>query len=320
MLEIAKIAASLLGGGLAGALLNEWFRRKRSRVQPIPLIERVNRLVSPELQGFALARVVGGSTGRRLEEVKNLREYQLTMRNSSAAHLQDAEVQFEFPADDVQAWASRPVLSKTALVQLNATATEPWRMAFRWRIPHLPSGDSVEFTFQAVNPSSEKFEAALYNSAGVVFERIVGEPPPQKAMFSAKLVPNLVISGVMLLALTITLWGIMTGRLQSSGEKLTAIKLAGCDLQVVSLFDIYGQHLSSSPWIIKHRIFNVGSQNCVIQSEKIGLVSPVTIKPGDILEKERFSDGAPKLFEVQVSLGAASMPPTSTTIPLYVER
>jgi hypothetical protein len=133
MVEVLKILASVLTGGLAGALLNEWLRRRRSRVQEIPLIERVNRLVNPELQGFTLARIVSGSTVRQLEEVKNLREYQLTMRNSSSTHLKDAEVQFEFPADDVQAWASRPVLSKTALVRVDAAATEPWRTAFRWK-------------------------------------------------------------------------------------------------------------------------------------------------------------------------------------------
>ena len=83
MPEVSTILVSLAGGGAAGALLNEWFRRRRDRVQSIPLIERVNRLISPELKGFTLARVVGSSTNRGLEEVKNLREYQLTIRNTS---------------------------------------------------------------------------------------------------------------------------------------------------------------------------------------------------------------------------------------------
>src|SRR5437870_657045 len=58
---------------------------------PIPLIERVNRLVSPELKGFALARVTGGPDNRELEEIKNVREYQLTLRNTSPIHLQNVE-------------------------------------------------------------------------------------------------------------------------------------------------------------------------------------------------------------------------------------
>lgn len=74
VLEIIKIAGPILFGGLAGALLNDWRRRRDSRVQPIPLIERVNRLVSPELEGITLARVVGDADHRQLEELRNLRD------------------------------------------------------------------------------------------------------------------------------------------------------------------------------------------------------------------------------------------------------
>jgi hypothetical protein len=150
MLEIAKLLLSFLGGGLAGALVTEWFRRRRSRVQSIQLIERVNRVVNPELEGITLAR--RSSADSPLEELKNLREYQLTLRNSSSVHLQDAEVQFEFPADDVAGVPSRPTLSKTPLVSVTAIATPPWRKAFKWIIPHLPSGDSVEFTLSCGRP------------------------------------------------------------------------------------------------------------------------------------------------------------------------
>jgi hypothetical protein len=55
MLELAKILASLLGGGLAGAFLNELLRRRREKVQRVQLIERVNRPVSA-LEGFTVAR------------------------------------------------------------------------------------------------------------------------------------------------------------------------------------------------------------------------------------------------------------------------
>jgi hypothetical protein len=40
--------------------LNESFRRRKGKVQPISLIERVNRSVSPELEGITLARMVEG--------------------------------------------------------------------------------------------------------------------------------------------------------------------------------------------------------------------------------------------------------------------
>lgn len=285
MFEIVKLLVIFLSGGLAGAILTEVFRRRRSRVQSIPLIERVNRLVNPELEGITLAR--RSSTDSPLEELKNLREYQLTMRNVSSVHLQDAQVQFEFPAEDVAAVASRPTLSKTPLVPVDAIATPPWRKAFKWIIPHLPSGDSVEFTFRAVNPSSESYEAALYRSEGVVLQRIVGEPTPK----TAYTFPILIIVSVLCLA-ALLLWSAFTGRLATSKEKLTTIKVAGCDLQVVSLYDPYGQQVNS-PWRIKQRFFDVGPQDCLIQSEKMKLTMPVTIKSGDVFDRESISEGVP---------------------------
>jgi hypothetical protein len=102
-LSFSKLVASVLCGGLAGAYSNELYRRKHGRLQRIPLIERVNRLVSLKLQGgITLARAVGDPAHRHLEELNNLREYQLTLRNTSTVHLQNVEIQFEFPAEDVQ--------------------------------------------------------------------------------------------------------------------------------------------------------------------------------------------------------------------------
>lgn len=46
LLEILKV----LLGVAAGAFLNEWLRRRSARVQTIPLIQRVNRLVNFDLQ------------------------------------------------------------------------------------------------------------------------------------------------------------------------------------------------------------------------------------------------------------------------------
>src|SRR6185503_12011723 len=107
-------------------------------------------------------------SNRRLEELTNLREYQLTLRNTATIYLQDVEIQFEFPTEDVEAWASRPALSKTAPVLVDAVIADPWKKGFRWRIPHLPSSDSVEFSFRAVNPPSDDYEAALYKTERVI--------------------------------------------------------------------------------------------------------------------------------------------------------
>ena len=124
--DVLKFVSVLVGGGLGGAILNEWYRRKHARLQKIPLIERVNRLVSPKLQGgITLARAVGDPTNRELVELNNLREYQLTLRNTSTVHLQNVEIQFEFPAEDVQEYASpRTTLSKTTLLKVATVPTD----------------------------------------------------------------------------------------------------------------------------------------------------------------------------------------------------
>jgi|HubBroStandDraft_6_1064221.scaffolds.fasta_scaffold312838_2 hypothetical protein len=317
MVEVLKIIATLVGGGLAGALLSEWLRRKRSRVQRIPLIERVNRLVNPELQGFALARIVGAPSARRLEEVKNLREYQLTMRNSSSTHLQDAEVQFEFPADDVQAWASRPALSKTALIPVNATATIPWRMAFRWKIPHLPAGDSVEFTFQAINPSSDKFEVALYHPDGVIFERVVGEPPSEKRASTGHF-KSLTIA-FLLMAVT----GAFLVKTISDyhREVSTVVTQSGCNLRVTSAVEI--EDPNAILWWragskLKYRLLNAGGQDCVVQSPKLLVSNPSVIRPGEAIERESFSQDGPEIANVDISVGTNSAS-AAATVRAYVK-
>jgi hypothetical protein len=310
MIEVIKILASFLSGGLAGALLNEWFRRRREKVQRVQLIERVNRPVNPLVEGFTLARVGIGQDGT-LEEVKDLREYQLTMRNSTSTHLENAEVQFEFPADDVQASISIPTLSRTPLVLNNAMMMAvAGKRTFRWTIPHFPAGDSVEFTFRAVAPSSEKYEAALYYT-GVIFEKIVGEPPPTKKVFYVNVVGA--ILGIVVLVLVVTAAALSK---PSSGEKLTVVELAGCNLQVVSIFEVYGTHVDS-PWHIKHRIFNIGTQDCVIQSQALNLGNPTTVKPGDALDREYLSERAPKLVDAPISIGAAGTSRATTSIPIY---
>lgn len=310
---------SILFGGAAGALLNEWFRRRKGKVQPISLIERVNRSVSPELEGITLARMVGDDTNRHLEALLNLREYQLTLRNTSTINLQNVEIQFEFPVEDIEAWASRPSLSKTALVLIDSVASDPWKKSFRWRIPHLPAGDSVEFTFRAVNPPSESYEAALYNSDLVIVERVVGEPAPKTKQFTAAGFFGIVLVAVVLAALiTLLLW--VTGfAVPASGEKFFNVKEGGCDLRVISIYDHYGDR-RSSPWRIKHRIFNTGTQSCVVQSVQINPKGPFTIGPGDVFDREWIIEYPPKLISTDLSVGLSSTTLKKISIQIYAEQ
>jgi hypothetical protein len=310
MLELAKLLAAVLCGGLAGAFITEWFRRRREKVQRVQLIERVNRPVSA-LEGFTVARPSG--PGGALIEVKDLREYQLTMRNSTSTHLVDVEVQFQFPASDVQALVSLPAMSRTPLVVKPITATHG-ATGFRWSIPNFPAGDSVEFTFRAVAAPSDKYEVALYN-VGVVIERVVGEPPPTKKGLAAF---NVIVSGVGILGLALALTFLLQHYTQpNSGERLTVVNLAGCNLQVLSLFEIYGQR-TDSPWHIKHRIINVGSNDCIVQSQALDLENPTIIKSGEALDREQMLEHAPKQRSAQMSLGLAQSSRETSTISVYV--
>jgi hypothetical protein len=83
LMEILKLLAGVIFGGVAGQALAEYLRRRSGRIKTIPLIERVNRGFSPSLKGITLARYIEGDT-TRLEALKHLREYQLTLRNTSS--------------------------------------------------------------------------------------------------------------------------------------------------------------------------------------------------------------------------------------------
>jgi hypothetical protein len=316
-MEMLKLVVSILFGGAAGAFLNEWFRRRKGKVQSISLIERVNRLVSPELEGITLARLVGDGSQRRLEELTNLREYQLTLRNTSTVNLQNVEIQFEFPIEDIQAWASRPPLSKTALVLVEGQASEPWKRAFRWRIPHLPSDDSVEFTFRSVGSPSGDYEVALYNTALVIVEKVVGEPPPKARRFGGA---NVVLLASVIGVLVTVIVGYSVGFLVSpTGEEVSNVSQAGCELRVVSFYDPYGNGLRS-PFRIKYRVFNVGGQGCVVQSAQLNPKGLFTILAGEAFEREWIIERAPRVIDAEVSVGLTNSTMKDAPIRIYVER
>ena len=309
-----------MSGGLAGAYLREWYSRKNARLQRIPLIERVNRLVNPNLKGgITLARVLtdplGDPAHRQLVELNNLREYQLTLRNTSTVHLQNVEIQFEFPAEDVQEYASpRTTLSKTTLIKVDIPPPDAlaFPTVFRWRIPQLPSGDSVEFTFQASNPRSEDYEAALYNNDRVIVEKVKGEPAPIKSSHNwIVLVVSLAFAGAFFSILVSRDW-LGVGPV----DKLTVVKEAGCDLRIVSSFARYEQ--DSNTRIIQNRIFNAG-QTCIVKSNQLDPKGPFTIGAGDTLTRERLAQSRPKLVVTEVYVGTTDTTLKETHIPLYAE-
>jgi hypothetical protein len=174
--NILQLIVVLVAGGAAGSLINEAFRRRRARTRSIPLIERVNRnAVASELRGISLVRIPA-EPGQPQLPVGNVRQYELTLRNTSDRDLRGAEIQFEFSTMDVEPWTSRTSLSNTALARIDGDASEAWSKALRWRIPQFPPRDTVEFSFQVVDPKTEGYEVALYHVDNVVIQRTEGEP------------------------------------------------------------------------------------------------------------------------------------------------
>jgi hypothetical protein len=315
-MEIISLLLSFLGGGACGALITEFFRRRRARMQPIPLIERVNRLVGSDLAGFVLARTIGEGQDRHLEEIQKVREYQFTLRNSSDIHLHNAEIQFDFPSADVEARAERPARSKTMPVSTEAVISKPWKKGVRWRIPELPPGDSIDFTFRAVDASSDEYEVALYGGSQVVIEKSKGEPAPKKEFF---IKANTLLNGICLVSVACAAFMIFIMTTSSVRNKVTNIDLAGCSLNITSSYwQENGSFLSfpHGPWKLNTYILNTGNQKCFVKWDSV-LGSPVTIEPSqDLFATGVYTNTKPRLASEQLLFGPDGLT-NKATVMLY---
>jgi hypothetical protein len=323
-MEILKLLLTLFGGGAGGALITAWFQRRRSRMQPIPLIERVNRLVSSELKGFVLARTVSDGDDRRLEEIKLVREYQLTLRNTSYIHLHNAEIQFEFPSTDVEARAERPARSKTTPIPVDAELAKPTETAYRWRIPEFPPGDSIEFTFRAVNALSDEYEVALYGATQVVIEKYSDEPITRGSVFARPMV-ILCFLGIIGVLANLGFWHLIAPRtsdrtdaVDPTGTKATVIDWAGCSLNVTSTSLQVNSSLVSQegPWSLRGDILNTGDRRCFLKFES-DPDNPFTVEPGqEALAHKQYTNTKPRLVPHVLWFGPDS-PTNKATVMLY---
>jgi hypothetical protein len=317
--EIFKTVVPLLGGSLAGSLFTIWYNRKQNKLQRIPLIERVNRAVSTDLEGITLARRFGGSNGdsTQLEEVKNLREYQMTLRNTSTIHLRDVEIQFEFSGEDVIASVQRPALSKTPLLAVICTVTDPWKKGFRWQIPHLPSGDSIEFTFQAIDPPSTDYEVALYKSERVIVETVKGEPASKEGIELTGIPALLAALGLLaliVLPIAFPLYGMF---FPDSKTNTSNIIEAGCILSVDSRYDRYKSE-AGTVWRISHHVHNDGEQDCTVQTPQLDIADhPYVIRAHSGLNGSTTSFSRPKLISTDLLVGTNSTSLKKITVDFY---
>ncbi|HEY0797283.1 MAG TPA: hypothetical protein VGD64_16040 [Acidisarcina sp.] len=312
LIEVLKTALSLLGGGVAGAFLNEWMRRRRERIQSIPLIERVNRLVSPKLEGFTLARK--SEDGKTLEPITNVREYQFTLRNTSNVHLQDVEIQFEFPSQDVEGWAERPTLSKTAPIGVDADIAKPLTKSYRWRIPQLPSTDSIDFTFRAIDPTVQKYEVALYKSGCVVIQKFEGEPVTRTS--TLKFLGSPILN--LLLTILITAYVFFALNFKSD-QSFFSLREPECTLAVTSSFDQLNDNVLPwrGPWRIHYSVLNTGTRRCVLQSDELP-GTPTEIEPAQELSRTTFSSNKPKLVARNFKFGQDS-PTRQMEVTIYAQ-
>lgn len=314
LIDAIKVLIPLLGGGAAGALINEWLRRRSGKVQAIPLVERVNRAVRPELKGFALART---SKDGRLEEVEDVREYQFTLRNTSAVHLQDAEIQFEFPAEDVEGWAERPALSNTPALLLDAAVTPPWKKAFRWRIPQFPATDSMEFTFRAVDPESEEYDVALYKSDRVVIEKSKRDVGGRGRQISALAKELSLASFLAAMGAGVGLVG-FASTFMGGNKDLSSASAGGCSITVVSSIHPLnpGALPWQGPWRMDYELTNQGALSCKVKSSQLpGGTADVRTEFGTMLTA--YSKKKPKESSVSALIGIDG-PTSPITLNMYV--
>ena len=324
-MEILKLLVSLFSGGACGALINEFLHRRRARMQPIPLIERVNRLVSSELEGFVLARRAGTEgEGSDLEAVEQVREYQFTLKNSSYIHLHNAEIQFEFPSKDVEGRAERPGRSKTTPVQLQSEISDPWKAGYRWRIPELPPGDSMEFTFRTVDPSSAEYEVALYNSGQVIVEKSRGEPAGRGLDFT---LGQTALNAFAVVCVMFFVFTIYKGVSELPREKTTVVTSGGCSLNFSTSFrpmhSGFFSFSQSGPWSVDLSIINTGARTCYLRWDSSS-GNGFTIAAGEsafqaenALAGEGYTSTKPTLVPVGFLFGPDS-PKIHSTVVLYL--
>ena len=235
----------------------------------------------------------------------------MTLRNTSTIHLQDAEIQFEFPTEDVEAWASRPTLSKTALVALEAIINDPWKKGFRWRIPYFPATDSVEFSFRAVDPPSDDYEVALYKTDRVIIQRSTGEPIVKGRAGHLMSFGTAAAAAACIFAACISaVMGLFSPR--TTGTRSSTLKEAGCTLAVSSTFVPINPQPAKwpwsdfGPWEIYNSALNIGLQKCVVQSEQLTAEQSATLEPGTTASRTFYAAFTPKPVRYELALGVDS--------------
>jgi hypothetical protein len=264
--------------------------------------------------------------------VEGVREYEFTLRNSTDLHLKALEIQFEFPANEVEGVATRPVISKTALQPVAPVVSEPWTGGHRWTIPYFPPGDSIEFSFKAVNSTSEDCEVALFNTDRVVIQRVHGEPPQSGdawwrasiGMATAALAAALGFFGSTFFFNRIlhtrfvpaVVESKISDRDTSFGKYAQEVESGECKFLIESVYEAQLKAQDGTwigPWRVTRRATNVSKRNCFV--ELPGTTGKV-IEPDFSSSTTEYSDHLPEPAEVKVGIGSDKLDRVAT-VKLY---
>jgi hypothetical protein len=212
---------------------------------------------------------------------------------------------------------------------LETRAEEPWKKAFRWLIPHLPSGDSVEFSFQAIAPPSGEFITALYNAERVVIERVAGEPrSAEKWNATISVVLPLLIGGVSaaIIAAAGTVgfnlgyrnYGGVTAKASGDNSSIPALKSdlsgSGCSLRVTSEAD-YRRDIEA--WSLFTTVLNTGDNECHLTVP--GIFNDERLLPGQItLSRTRYIVQRPRPIKAKISFSTEKREPSENEVSLFL--
>jgi hypothetical protein len=175
---------------------------------------------------------------------------------------------------------------------------------FRWRIPQLPSSDSIEFSFRAVNPASDQYEVSLYKSERVIIQTIHGEPATTFRSGWRQLLAG-AVSGILMA------FALFAALPQALPKTTHVTSLTGdCALTVVSSFERLDDIVIppwSGPWVISYRVINTGSQKCIVQSEQLTGGAEAVVLPGEEFRRTVLSASEPLLIREDLTFGSSSL-------------
>lgn len=288
-----ELVSTVLSGVITAMVVLALTAAIRNRRFEVHLIERANRTLPAE-EGFAIGRVLEDGSDLRLQPIGKAREYQITLRNTSLQKIDGAEIQFGFSAKGVLAGVPRTTQEGKPLLKLDPYPDDNYEVSRRYQVS-LSQGDSIEFTFQAIeaNSNSTDYGVALYKT-NAKLKRQLGERPATEAYYRAAVVG---LSAAILGALAVLA---IPGSGSTGWQKL---ETGGCKVAVLSAFQQYQYQTFPwrGPWIVHYQFYNYGPQ-CIVSSAVLFDGSDQFMGPLQTTEWTKNAPNRPALRSTEVHL------------------